>query len=210
MNSNRGSIWRRWDLHLHTPDTKLSNAYKDSRDIWIKYIKYLEESDVQVFGITDYFSADGYFSLIDRYKTEFPNSEKVFFPNIEFRLVEAMSKNNSNPNIHVIFDNDPSHCSKVKIEMFLSRLNTSAVDGSGVRITCSELQSQADFESASVSLDDLKAALKNIPLNPELAVIIGNKGSCKSALVDIIGLLGESAQEAYFSFLSNKGTPSLS
>ena len=43
----------------------------------------------------------------------------------------------------------------------------------------------------------------NIPLNPELVAVIGNKGSGKSALVDILGLLGESRQEPYFSFLSN-------
>ena len=44
----------------------------------------------------------------------------------------------------------------------------------------------------------------NIQLNPELVVIIGNKGSGKSALVDIIGLLGNSRQEDNFSFLVNK------
>ena len=43
----------------------------------------------------------------------------------------------------------------------------------------------------------------NLPLNPELTAIIGNKGSGKSAIVDIIGLLGESRQEAHFSFLTD-------
>jgi hypothetical protein len=27
-NPQRGSQWQRWDLHLHTPFTKLANAYK--------------------------------------------------------------------------------------------------------------------------------------------------------------------------------------
>ena len=44
----------------------------------------------------------------------------------------------------------------------------------------------------------------NIPINPELTAIIGNKGSGKSAIVDIIGLLGESHQNKHFSFLSNE------
>jgi ABC-type lipoprotein export system ATPase subunit len=44
----------------------------------------------------------------------------------------------------------------------------------------------------------------NIPLNSDLVAIIGNKGSGKSALADIIALLGNSRQKAHFSFLSNK------
>jgi hypothetical protein len=44
----------------------------------------------------------------------------------------------------------------------------------------------------------------NIPLNPDLAAIIGNKGSGKSALADVIALLGNSKQKDHFSFLSPK------
>jgi ABC-type lipoprotein export system ATPase subunit len=41
----------------------------------------------------------------------------------------------------------------------------------------------------------------NLPLNPDLVAIIGNKGSGKSALADVIALLGNSRQKAHFSFL---------
>jgi hypothetical protein len=41
----------------------------------------------------------------------------------------------------------------------------------------------------------------NIPLNPEMVSIIGNKGSGKSAIADIIGLLGESKNIGSASFL---------
>ena len=47
--------------------------------------------------------------------------------------------------------------------------------------------------------DDVK-----IELNKELVVIIGNKGSGKSAVTDIIGLLGNSRNYKYFSFLNDK------
>lgn len=41
----------------------------------------------------------------------------------------------------------------------------------------------------------------SIPINPDLVSIIGNKGSGKSALADVIALLGNSQQTKYFSFL---------
>lgn len=43
-----------------------------------------------------------------------------------------------------------------------------------------------------------------IPLNPDLVAIIGNKGSGKSALADVVALLGNSKSSNHFSFLSTK------
>jgi len=44
----------------------------------------------------------------------------------------------------------------------------------------------------------------SIPLNKDLVAIIGNKGSGKSALADVLGLLGDTRQSAHFSFLNNR------
>lgn len=43
-----------------------------------------------------------------------------------------------------------------------------------------------------------------IPLNPDLTAIIGNKGSGKSALADVIAMLGNSKQSKHFSFLKRE------
>ncbi|PKL30853.1 hypothetical protein CVV43_05195 [Candidatus Saccharibacteria bacterium HGW-Saccharibacteria-1] len=43
-----------------------------------------------------------------------------------------------------------------------------------------------------------------IPLNPEMVAIIGNKGSGKSAIADILGLVGESKSMDVASFLNSK------
>lgn len=43
-----------------------------------------------------------------------------------------------------------------------------------------------------------------IPLNPDLTAIIGNKGSGKSALADVIAMLGNSKQSKHFSFLKKE------
>ncbi|UWS78909.1 AAA family ATPase [Phaeobacter sp. G2] len=44
----------------------------------------------------------------------------------------------------------------------------------------------------------------DLDLNPDLVAIIGNKGSGKSALADIIALLGQSQQTTHFSFLTRE------
>lgn len=45
---------------------------------------------------------------------------------------------------------------------------------------------------------------QTIPLNPDLVSIIGNKGNGKSALADIIGLVGDTRNYASFSFLDKQ------
>ncbi len=360
----KGSQWRRWDLHIHTPETKLSDGYipDGDEDVWERYIEMLENSPVQAFGITDYYSCDSYFKLIEKYKEKYPKTKKVFFCNIELRFAEAISKDDKNPDVHVIFDNDLEKCSEEKIRKFLSTLEVLGTTQAGATVHCSDLKETKDYESASVNIKALKEALiktfgddepyliafpanndgirstdkesprkvkasdtmdnlaslffgnqknkewflredryeegksepkpvvsgsdchsfadldrlegnvnsypptwikadltfrgltqicfepdarvyigaeppvemrknqqaikfisrltinqlstyderngqwfkdVNIPVNPELTAIIGNKGSGKSALVDIMGLLGESRQEPYFSFLTN-------
>jgi ABC-type lipoprotein export system ATPase subunit len=43
-----------------------------------------------------------------------------------------------------------------------------------------------------------------LPLNQDLVALIGRKGSGKSALADVIGMLGDTPNERYFSFLSEQ------
>ena len=82
-----GSGWHRWDLHLHGPGTKLANGYGDTSEENLRaYLEVLESSDVQVFGITDYFSFDSYFAVFSEYARLYPEGKKVFIPNCEFRL----------------------------------------------------------------------------------------------------------------------------
>ena len=57
--------------------------------------------------------------------------------------------------------------------------------------------------AGSPVLDEWLSAC-NLPINADLVAIIGNKGSGKSALADVIALLGNARQKEHFSFLSNK------
>ncbi len=153
-------MWRRWDLHLHAPGTKLSNAYgAPDDDTWDRFIDTLEESPVIAFGITDYFSGDTYFETVRRYVEKYPNSQKKFFLNIEFRLSESISKDGGHPHMHVIFDNDPDLCGYEKITRFLTNLETQSIDDASAKTRCTDLKDTSDFEAATVGLDNLLRAL---------------------------------------------------
>lgn len=160
ISEKRGSLWRRWDLHLHTPGTKLANDYKtDSEDVWDAYIEVLEASSVQVFGLTDYFSCDNYFLAIEKYRARFPNGEKVFFPNVELRLSDAIGKEGSSPDMHVVFDNNPDVCPQEKITTFLHNLKTHLTDANGVEVSCVDIATKGNYDQATVSLKGIRDAL---------------------------------------------------
>lgn len=184
LHSEKGSEWRRWDLHIHTPFTKLSNGYygESAQEIWDQYIEIIENSPIQVFGITDYFSCENYYTLVEQYRKKYPSSEKVFFLNIEFRFSEAINKTSTSPNVHVIFDNDEEFCPKNKIIKFLNTLKTLQSDDYGVKISCSDLKTTSDFESASISIDNLIGALRETfgDSNPYLLAFPANNDGIRS------------------------------
>jgi hypothetical protein len=105
---NRGSEWRKWDLHIHTPETKKHDQFEGStpEDKWEKYIKAINNSteNIAVIGITDYFCADNYFKF-----KHFIASGKItkhfdlVLPNIEIRVLPVTGS--STPiNLHCIFN----------------------------------------------------------------------------------------------------------
>lgn len=97
----RGSEWRKWDLHLHTPGTAKNDGFK-GEDIWEKYITSLEKSDISVFGITDYFSMKNYLK-VKQYQEQGRLKDKLILPNIEMRI-QPVTGHGTPVNIHAIFD----------------------------------------------------------------------------------------------------------
>lgn len=156
----RGSEWRKWDLHLHAPGTKLSDEYGGGGDEQLdRYCTVLEESDVEVFGITDYFSLDCFFAVRGRYRKLFPVSEKVLFPNLELRLNETVNRDQQEVHIHLILrpDIDKDLGSKL-----LGRLMTELKEnGDGPRMSCKDLTSTADYESATVTRASIEGAIED-------------------------------------------------
>lgn len=121
---NRGSIWRRWDLHIHSPASfqhhfRFSNEEEKEKyqnDIWEKYISELEKiSNVSVIGITDYFSIEGYKKVLEYRKKGRLQNFDLILPNIEFRIgnivVTVKNENRESSetirlNYHVIFSDE--------------------------------------------------------------------------------------------------------
>ncbi len=157
----RGSEWRKWDLHLHAPGTKLSDGFRgtDSSDVWDVYCRKLHDSCVQAFGIADYFSAHGYFSAREKYKERYPDSPKAFFPNVEMRTNDVVNKAREEVNIHLLFNPfRPDHTAK--ITSFLNTLKTNKTDESGRNVRASELNNERDFASATTTRAFIQEALE--------------------------------------------------
>lgn len=155
----RGSEWRKWDLHVHVPGTKLSDAYdkNNGQPDWNRFAEALENSDVAVFGITDYFSADQSIAFIKHFKKVYPHSAKLLLVNVELRLNETVSRDRQMVDFHIIFRDTVDDA---KITEFLQRLPTQITDGQGRTKPCSELVGD-DYKQATVSRGDIRRAFKD-------------------------------------------------
>jgi len=156
---SRGSEWRKWDLHVHPPFTKINNKYfvPSGIDLWVEFCKSVENSDIQVFGITDYFSFENYLTFIKKFREKYPNSQKIFFPNIELRVDRSSNNRNEGYDLHLIFDNI---LQDKELDNFLGNLMLENTDDSGRHLKANELKAEASFKAAFTTLRFLEEALK--------------------------------------------------
>ncbi|MBT2659304.1 hypothetical protein J7E81_29680 [Bacillus sp. ISL-18] len=104
--NSKGSCWKKWDLHIHTPESILNSNFSGD---WNRYIETLEKlEDISVIGITDYFSLKGYWK-VKQFKEEGKlKNIDLILPNIELRLNTTTYKNRA-INIHIIFSPEVDH-----------------------------------------------------------------------------------------------------
>lgn len=102
----RGSQWRRWDLHVHTPDTALNDQFGD----WEEYLAAIEaQTDVRVIGVTDYLSITNYTNLKAFKESGRIREVDLLIPNIEFRISPPNDRARA-VNIHLLVSpDDPYH-----------------------------------------------------------------------------------------------------
>jgi len=186
IHFERGSEWRKWDLHVHLPGTKLNNGYgsiKQNSNVLNRFCTILHNSDVQAFGLTDYFSLDTFFLATKHYRSLFPQDDKLFIPNLELRLTTAVNRSGEVINIHLLFN---PNLKQVKINNFMHALRTSETIGPDSRsVSCDELDTPEQFKKATVDKKAIEAAIKDTfgpnALVPEhrqqyLLVVVSAKG----------------------------------
>ncbi len=112
----RGAEWRKWDLHVHSPE---SHGFKGDYN---QFIIQLGNADCNVIGINDYFSVAGYREVLHRLADPTGDTEgnaayrdaldklrsKVLFPVVECRMTNVLmnkhGKTSQRLNFHLIFD----------------------------------------------------------------------------------------------------------
>lgn len=149
--NSKGSIWRIWDLHVHSPKTYGGD--------YSTFITNVSQSKASVVGINDYCSIEGYKSLMDLGGVP----DKALFPVVEFRMHNIVAnRKNADPtksgtkiNFHIIFDNNPTVFNS--ISNWLNSLECYNERGETIQLgVASDLMKLTfDFETVSTSLKKL-------------------------------------------------------
>jgi energy-coupling factor transporter ATP-binding protein EcfA2 len=112
-NKDKGSEWRKWDLHVHTPFSIYQRFGKNDEETWEKYIKDLENlpEDFAVIGVNDYLFLGGYAKLKSEQASNSRLSNLKLLPVLEFRIEKFAGINFEQLkriNLHVIFSDEVS------------------------------------------------------------------------------------------------------
>lgn len=158
MISNKaGSNWHKWDLHIHTPYTQFNNkgfniSPKNEEEIWKAYCQKLNDSGIDVFGITDYFSINNYKYLKENRDILGLRKDIVLLPNVELRVQDLTSKGSGKgekenfANIHIIFSEE---IEVQKIENFLEHIHLK-VGFSNTSLTCAKFHTLPKKEKNNI------------------------------------------------------------
>lgn len=106
----KGSEWRKWDLHVHTPSSIVQNYGGETDEVWKRFITELESlpPEFKVIGINDYLFLDGYKKVLEYQKSGRLKNLDLILPVLEFRIMPFAGVDfgtYKRPNIHVIFSN---------------------------------------------------------------------------------------------------------
>lgn len=204
MSEEKGSLWRKWDLHIHAPSkfTCAKNDCFEGNDLSDKQNRFINElknvKDISVLGITDYFSLDGYKWVMENISAL--GHFDLIIPNIEIRITPVTGKGKK-INLHII--PNTKEISIEDIERFLHKFEF----GSD-KLTCREsdliklgakLEPNASPEQCfvkglnefAISYDTFFQEFNNLPSKTKENILIGvsnNSGDGASGIKEIQGI----------------------
>ena len=123
----RGSEWRKWDLHIHTPLSIEQEYGGNTPENWERFISDLEglPPEIKVIGINDYIFIDGYKKVLDEKRNGRLSNIELILPVIELRIDKFANVSESDPfkrvNFHIIFSNELTP--EIIQEQFLNSLS---------------------------------------------------------------------------------------
>jgi ABC-type lipoprotein export system ATPase subunit len=114
----RGSTWKKWDLHVHTPESLVHNYPGEKEAAWEAFLADLEAlpAEFKVLGINDYLFVEGYERVLQEKRNGRLANIDLLLPVVELRMDKfggVLEKGDdgqytSSPwsriNLHVIFD----------------------------------------------------------------------------------------------------------
>lgn len=219
----RGSEWRKWDLHVHTPF-----SYHNSFPEWDQYVIQLKEKavehDIEVVGITDYFSIEGYEKFLDECEDHERNDSPrirlsnnkflYLIPVIELRLDNFTDDNNS-VNIHIAFS--PEILPSTIKSSFLESLNIRYQDK---KLKCKESDlikigdsiENSGYFNVNLNIENLQPQVKNSLIKKALSVITFSSSTFENQLHNFDKSLKDAgiSKESYIIIIANKGHGGLS
>lgn len=130
--ATQGSMWHRWDPHIHVPGTILADQYP-AADGWEQFLGLIETASpvVRALGITDYYSTATYEQALVYKAAGRLSQVELIFPNVELRLGVGTDRG-SPVNIHLLVSPD-DHDHLARLHSFLSNLEFEAL---GERYRC--------------------------------------------------------------------------
>lgn len=190
LNYKRGSEWRKWDLHIHTPGSfhwrgkRLHEMNTAEKNVELeKFIEAVNNSDVAVFCIMDYWNFDWYLELQEYVKQNPGRLVKTVFPGMELRIECPV---NYRLNIHCILSDQLSRQELIdfKSELYIRSIEKKLSNDALIRFAKSLDASKAQkhgfadpanldedqllrlgSQTAEITKDSLDSAFKQIPPN---------------------------------------------
>ena len=114
----KGSEWRKWDLHVHTKETRKNDQFQSKTfdEFCVALFQKALENRIAAIGITDYFNIDNYKKIKEfvnsiESSTHFTHKKKkqikriFILPNVELRM-SPVTDSGRLVNVHCLFNPD--------------------------------------------------------------------------------------------------------